>query len=134
MSNMDIFSKYAEAFEETLLDDQWQRLEPFFREDASYAPGDGSVAKGRDAAIQALRDSVNQLEKKVDSRTLLEVPTMSEEGDVIKMYFQLRYTKSGRPDYALKGVETVRYVDGLIATLEDELEDPDGYQAWIASL
>tara|TARA_B110001469_G_C9502074_1_gene250652 strand:+ start:373 stop:531 length:159 start_codon:yes stop_codon:yes gene_type:complete len=48
MTNLERFQAYADAFEETYSDDNWQRLEEFFTADAVYAPGDGTEAVGRD--------------------------------------------------------------------------------------
>lgn len=130
MSNLEAFGTYAAAFEESLQDDDWSRLEAYFAPDAVYLPGDGSEATGRGAVLQALQDSVNALERKCDSRELLGQPEVSEEGDTITLKFTIRYTRGGLPDLVLSGYETARYVDGVIQRMEDVFEDPAGLVAW----
>jgi hypothetical protein len=134
MSNLPTFGVYAAAFEESLNDDDWTRLEQYFTTDASYLPGDGTQAKGRDAVLQALKDSVNALERKCDSRELVGDPEISEAGDTVTLKFTIRYTKEGLPDLLLPGYETAVFVDGEIQKMEDVFEDPAGMIEWRAML
>lgn len=130
MSNLAAFAAYAADFEKTLLDDNWARLEQYFSTDASYLPGDGTQANGREAAIAALQDSVNALERKSDERALLGQPDISEAGDTITLGYKVKYTKAGVGEFVLAGTETIRYAGGVIARMEDVFEDPDGLMAW----
>lgn len=130
MSNLPGFGVYAAAFEESLQDDNWDRLAEYFAPEAVYLPGDGTQAEGRAAVLQALQDSVNALERKCDSRVLEGEPDISEEGDTITLRFTLRYTCSGRPDLRLVGYETAQFSDGLIVRMEDVFEDPAGMIEW----
>ena len=130
MSNLPAFGNYAVAFEESLLDDNWARLEEYFAPDASYRPGDGTEASGRDAVLQALKDSVDALERKSDSRELQGEPEVSEDGDTITLKFTLKYTKAGLPDLMLSGHETLQYADGVILKMEDVFDDPAGMLDW----
>lgn len=130
MSNLPAFGTYAAAFEETLLDDDWGRLTQYFSEDASYLPGDGTEAIGRDAVLQALQDSVNALERKCDSRDLLGEPEISESGDTVTLKFTLKYTKKGLPDLVLSGYETAQFANGSILKMEDVFDDPSAMVDW----
>lgn len=114
MSNLNQFAAYAAAFEKSLLDDDWGRLEQYFSADAHYLPGDGSEAVGRDASIQALQDSVNALERRCDSRDLLGQPDIAEAGDTITLGYQIKYAKVGVGEFVLIGTETIQYADGVI--------------------
>ena len=134
MSNLTVFSEYAAAFEETLKDDNWQRLEKYFSEESSYAPGDGSIGEGLAGTIQALRGSVELLERKTDSRELIGQPEVEETGDTITLKFSLRYTKSGMPDLNMVGTEIIRYKDGIIVQMEDVFEDAAAMIAWRGQL
>lgn len=134
MSNLAIFATYAAAFEESLQDDDWGRLAQYFAPEASYLPGDGTQANGRDAVLQALQDSVNALERKSDSRDLVGEPEISETGDTITLKFTLKYTKEGLPDLILSGHETVQYADGSILKMEDAFDDPAAMLAWSSKL
>lgn len=130
MSNLSSFAAYAAAFEETLLDDNWARLEQYFSADASYLPGDGTQADGREAAIVALQDSVNALERKCEGRDLLGQPEISESGDTLTLGYKIKYSKSGVGEFVLVGSETIQYAGGEIVRMEDVFEDPDGLMAW----
>jgi len=134
LSNLPAFGNYAADFEQTLRDDNWDRLEQYFAAEASYLPGDGTEAKGRPAAMQALKDSVAALEKKSDSRELIGEPEISEAGDTITLNYTLKYTKSGLPDLNLIGCETIDFADGLITRMEDVFEQPAQMQSWLAKL
>ncbi len=130
MSNLQAFGTYAAAFEESLVDNNWARLEQFFSENASYKPGDGTEGVGRSGVIQSLQHSVNALERKCDVRELIGQPEVAEEGDTITLGFTIRYGKEGMDDYLLVGVETIKYSDGLICKMEDVFENPDQVLAW----
>jgi len=134
LSNLPTFGNYAADFEQTLRDDDYGRLEQYFAADASYLPGDGTEATGQTAVMQALKDSVNGLEKKSDSRELIGEPEISEAGDTITLNYALKYTKSGLPDLILNGCETVEFADGLIRRMEDVFENPAEMQSWQAKL
>jgi hypothetical protein len=130
MSNLPVFAEYAAAFEQSLQDDDWSRLEQYFARDASYFPGDGTEAIGCVAVIQALQDSVNALEGKSDSRDLVGEPEISEAGDTITLKYTLKYTKSGLPDLILAGYETAQFANGSIVRLEDVFEDSSALLDW----
>lgn len=134
MSNLPVFGEYAAAFEASLKDDDWNRLKPYFTEDASYQPGDGTHARGRDAVLAALKASVDALERHCDSRELVGEPEVSETGDTVTLKFTLRYTKQGSPDLLLTGDEILKFSDGAIQTMEDVFEEPETMIAWRSNL
>ena len=70
---MDIckrFLDYANAFELTLKDNDWSRMDEYFTEGATYDNGMGQVAKGRAAVMAAMQGSVDGLDRQVDNRDL----------------------------------------------------------------
>ena len=72
MSIADCYRAYAEAFEESLADDDWSRLEQYFTDDAVYRP-DGTPASdvtGRDAVLARLKGGVDQFDRRMDSREI----------------------------------------------------------------
>ncbi len=122
MSNLEQFQAYAAAFEETYADDDWQRLEKYFTADAVYAPGDGTEVVGRDQVLAQLRDGVNGLDRRFDSRALGATPP-SSEGDTVSLSWQLTLSKTGAPDLTATGVEHATYTDGAISRLEDIFDE-----------
>ncbi len=119
MSNLERFTEYAEAFEATLLDDDWARLEQYFSHDAVYLPGDGTEAAGRKSVLQVLCNSVNSLDRKFDSREFIEEPKFSEAGDTVTLIFAVKYAKQGVPDLMVVGTETATFANGTIERMED---------------
>lgn len=133
MNNLDRFQAYANAFEESYADDNWQRLEEYFSADAVYAPGDGTEAVGRDLVIAQLRKGVDGLDRRFDSRSLTATPPTSE-GDMVSLSWQLTLSKSGAPDLIVTGVEDATYRGGVISHLEDGLDEGtvEGVGKWMS--
>ena len=131
MSILDRYQAYAAAFEESLADDDWSRIEPFFTEQAVYE-GDPD-ARGRDAVLAKLKGGVDAFDRRMDSRTP-EFETPKAEGDTLTMKWKVTYTKAGRPDLVISGVETAVFEGDRIALLRDDF-DPEAQKAlgeWMA--
>ena len=134
MSNLATFGAYAAAFEETLADDDWARLEQYFTEDAVYLPGDGTEAIGRAAVLATLKDSLDNLDRKSDTREPIGEMDVSEDGDTVTLKFAVRFRKAGVPDLDLVGVETCEFRDGAIHRMEDVIEDIQAMQEYMAAI
>lgn len=134
MSNLEQFQAYAAAFEESYADDDWQRLEIYFTADAIYAPGDGTEAVGRDQVLARLRDGVNGLDRRFDSRVLEATPP-SSQGDTVSLSWQLTLSITGTPDVIATGVEHATYTNGTISRLEDVFDEgiTEGLGDWMAA-
>ncbi len=133
MSIADRYQAYADAFEESLADDDWSRLEPYFTEDARYESGP-EPAHGREAFLAKLKGGVDDFDRRMDSRTPdFQPPTV--EGDTLTMKWTVVYTKAGCPDLVISGVETAVFEGDRIALLRDEF-DPEAEKAmgeWMAA-
>ena len=132
MSIADRFMEYAAAFEEAFEDDEWTRLEQYFTQDAIYDGGLGEVAHGRDAVFAFMRDSLNMLDRRMDTRTLSAEPP-SVDGDTLSLSWAIKYTKAGFPDLQASGVEYARFEGDRIAELRDEYtpESVEAFSAWL---
>lgn len=122
MSIIDRFKAYADAFEETFDDDDWSRLEQYFAEDAVYE-GEPEDAVGRDAVLAKMRDSVNSMDRMMDSRELI-LDGFTREGDTVVAPVRVTMTKAGAPDIKLRGIEYATFDGDRISRLRDEF-DPD---------
>jgi hypothetical protein len=115
------FQAYADAFEESYIDDDWSRIEEFFTENAVYE-GDPD-AEGRDAVLAKLKGGVDSFDRKMDSRTPdFQTPTVN--GNELTMKWAVVYTKSGAPDLVIRGSETAIFEGDRIARLRDDF-DPE---------
>ena len=131
MSILDRYQAYADAFEESFVDDDWSRVGPYFTENAVYE-GDPD-ARGRAAVLAKLKGGVDDFDRRMDSRTPdFQQPTV--DGNTLTMKWQVTYTKAGRPDLVISGVETALFEGDQIALLRDKF-DPEaeqGMQKWMA--
>jgi len=132
MGILDRYLQYAEAFEESYVDDDWSRIEPYFTDDAVYE-GDPE-ARGREAVLDKLKNAVNGFDRLMDSRVPnFQQPTV--DGNTLTMDWQVTYTKSGCPDLVISGRETALFEGDRIACLRDDF-DPAAEQAmgeWMAA-
>jgi len=131
MSIRDRYQAYADAFEESFEDDDWSRIAQYFTEDAVYE-GDPD-ASGRDAVLVKLKTGVDNFDRRMDTRTPdFHSPTV--DGNTLRMKWTVTYTKAGRPDLVISGVETAIFEGDRIARLRDEF-DPAAQKAmgeWMA--
>jgi len=123
MNYLDRFMEYAAAFEETFKDDNWERLEQYFTSDATYAPGDGTTAKGRTAVFKALNDSISALDRRFDSRSFGDTPPPTVEGNVVTMLWSLVLEKQGCPNLTISGCEYATFSGDAIQKLEDVFDE-----------
>ena len=132
MNNLEQFQAYADAFEETYIDNNWQRLEQYFAADAVYAPGDGSEIVGRENILAHLQTSIDGLDRRFDSRTLKATPPTAE-GNTVSLSWALHLSKAPAPDLVAAGVEHATYANGVITRLEDIFDPgtPESLGAWM---
>jgi NAD(P)-dependent dehydrogenase (short-subunit alcohol dehydrogenase family) len=131
MGIRDRYLAYADAFEESFVDDEWGRIEAFFTEDAVYE-GDPD-ARGRDAVLAKLKDGIDKFDRRMDSRTLdFQEPTV--EGDTLRVTWEVTYAKAGAPDLSIAGVETAVFEGDRIARLRDQITPvaQKGMEQWLA--
>lgn len=131
MSILERYRAYADAFEESFVDDDWSRIGPFFTEDAVYE-GDPD-AEGREAVLAKLKGGVDGFDRNMDSREPdFQTPTV--DGDTLTMKWTVKYQKAGKPDLVISGVETAVFEGDRIARLRDEF-DPEATKTmgeWMA--
>jgi hypothetical protein len=117
------YLEYAESFEQTYEDDQWDRLVPYFTEAAIYSvsggPPFGGRWEGRDAVIRRLRDSVTELDRHFEQREPHGIGGPSVEDDCVSMEFKGIYRSAGLPDLEIAGRERAFFDGDRISILED---------------
>lgn len=128
MKPVDVFGRYAMAFEEVVRLDDWSVLEPFFTEDAVYETfGAGPFSgrrEGRGAVFAYLKESLDGFDRRFDAR---EAPTIIEgpkaDADSVWIRWRVTYTVGGAPPLVLEGEETAVMEGDRIRRLEDRFTD-----------
>src|SRR3972149_4113918 len=107
MSVIKRFARYAEAFEATYDDDDWNRLSEYFTDDAVYeskTPFDARV-EGSGAILEHFRNSVNAFDRKFRERRLLPTRPPAAAGETVTMEWEGVYELEGAPELRLAGIE-----------------------------
>ena len=125
-----IFMAYAEAFEQTYIDDDWTRLQSYFAEDATYEVRGGPLAcklEGREAILKGLKRSVDTLDRRCDDRKIdvTSAPEFSsvDEGDQLSIDWYVSYQYKDAPRAGFPGRSVATVADGVIIALRDEYSD-----------
>ncbi|MDP6375306.1 MAG: nuclear transport factor 2 family protein [Pseudomonadales bacterium] len=132
MSIASRYLQYADAFEQSYVDDDWSHVESYFTENAVYE-GEPE-ARGRAAVLQKLKGGVDGFDRLMDTRT----PDFQEpevEGNTLTMQWAVTYSKAGCPDLTISGLETAVFEGDCIASLRDDI-DPAAQAAmgeWMAA-
>ncbi len=117
------FNDYAHDFEKTYVDDDWERLEPYFTEDAVYEVVGlatfGDKAEGRDAVFDQLKRSLQTFDRRCASRRLRLLRPPEVDANTVTVHWAVTYTVPGAPDLRLEGTETASYAGDRIRHLID---------------
>jgi hypothetical protein len=126
MSNAAQFGVYAAAFEKAFESDDWSVVEPFFTENAVYEiglePPMGGRIEGRDAILAYFKESVDQFDRRFESRELALLEGPREEGRSVWIRARATYRAEGVPEFALELEETAHFEGDRISRLEDRYE------------
>ena len=127
---VQVFMDYAGAFEETYVDDDWSRLEPFFEEYVQYEVRGGPMAceiRGREAVLKGLKKSIDGLDRRCDERAIELVsgphvaPTAA--GQEVSIDWVVSYRRGDSPLLSLPGRSVFTVADGRIAAMRDEYDE-----------
>ncbi len=125
---MDIlqeFMAYARDFEQTLVDDQWTRLQRYFADDAVYevnAESFGCHLTGPAAIFAGMRKSLDGFDRKFTKRDIEVTSSPETSGDEMRIGWKVVYSKEGLTPFVLRGRSMVRYGNGKIVYLADSYE------------
>jgi len=129
------FYEYAVAFEETYVDDDWSRLEPFFADDAVYevrGAGLGCEIRGKPAILRGLKKSIDGFDRHcIRHVELTGKPEI--EGDTVKAPWRATYDLGGAPQLVFDGTSIVTVRDGRIVHLVDAYTPSEAAKAtaWV---
>jgi hypothetical protein len=124
----DVFFEYAMAFEETYKDDDWERLRPYFADDAVYEVLGGPQAcriEGCDDILAGFKKSVDSLDRRMDERHINLIGEPQIEGDTIRVDWRASYKLGEAPQGTFVGRSEAIVRDGKIVSLRDIYRDED---------
>jgi SnoaL-like domain len=137
MNPLQLFVVYAQDFERTYADDDWSRLEQYFRPDASYEVGAPFACslRGPAAIFAGIRKSLDGFDRRFATREVAIEGAPSVEGDTVALSWAVTYGRPGSPPLVLRGRSRATYADGRIARLADSYDAAAiaSTTAWIRS-
>jgi hypothetical protein len=120
------FATYAAAFEKAVATREWDQLDEFFTENARYrvtgGPPLGGDWSGRHEIIDALRHSVDTLDRQFDERRLRGLAPPTSKGPVVTVHWGVTYRLEGAPELRFDGIERATFQGDRIEDLEDEID------------
>ena len=122
MSNLPTFMAYASAFEQTFADDDWQRLEPFFAEDATYQVSGLPAAcslRGRDQIFRGIKKSLDGFDRRLSVRTIVPTAPPTEADNTVTLHGFVRYQREGAAPIELHATIVAEFDDGRICRMHD---------------
>ncbi|NIP37736.1 MAG: nuclear transport factor 2 family protein [Candidatus Dadabacteria bacterium] len=135
MEIIDTFESFAEDFEATLEDDNWDRLKKYFAEDATYlnVGSPDPKSEGRDAILAFFKADVANNDRKFDTRSLTALTPPKVEGNRLTRHWRCTYTLAGTPDLVLEGEARYVFERELIKEIEQELtaDSMQKYSEWM---
>ena len=124
----DVFFEYAAAFEETYGDDDWERLRPFFAEDAVYEVAGGPYAcriEGCDNILAGMKRSIDGLDRRMDERQISLKGSPEVDGETVRLRWNVGYRRGDSPMGDLPGQSEATVRHGKIVILRDIYDDEE---------
>lgn len=123
MDIKEIFEKFAADFEKTLQDDNWDRLEKYFAESATYINIGFNQSKqiGREAILEFLKEDISSSDRRFDTRTHIALTSPVVNGNRLSREWRCTYTLSGVRDLVVEGEARYLFEGHLIKEVEQEL-------------
>lgn len=125
MNLIERFAAYADDFERTFIDDDWERLEKYFTEGAIYVTLGPHVqrAESREAVLETLHRAVSNFDRRCDSRVLATTRGPEQVANEVRREWACTFTCAGAPDLRISGSERAVYEGDRICLLEERLSD-----------
>jgi hypothetical protein len=135
MKPLELFLKYAGAFEQTLVDDDWDRVKRCFDPNAVYEIESrrfGARMVGPDAICAGLRRSLEGFDRRFESRRLEPIGKPEIDEDGFRIAWRAHYQKAGVEPLTLRGSSLIRFREGFVIEMVDSFseEDEAALEAW----
>jgi hypothetical protein len=126
MPILESFLRYAADFEQTLVDDDWTRLERHFSDDAVYrVEGEpfGCELEGPRAIFAGMKKSLDGFDRAFSRREIALSGEPEIAGDELRIGWTVTYHEDGWPSFVLRGRTFARMHDDRIALLVDSYDE-----------
>ncbi len=130
---------WIEAFDQCVIDDQWERLHPFLDPDVRYIVSGTPFActlKGRDAVLSGLAKSIRNFDRYFDQRGWTPVWTRVYPPNAIHVLVHGEYRKKGLPPLRIPVLGQWYYhegkIDCMVDIYDDALADMEQAYQWLA--
>ena len=136
MDPMQTFMAYAQEFEITYRDDEWERLRKYFDDDALYEVKNVSYAcrlEGPDAIFAGIKKSLDHFDRPMDGRKIDVLSPPAVDGGTLSVDWAVTYTRGEAPPVRVAATTTCTIVDGRITYLADTYDEGQekALRAWL---
>ena len=136
MGVMETFMAYANEFEQTYADDEWQRLEKYFADDAVYevqSEAYGCRLEGPAAIFAGIKKSLDGFDRRMDTRKIEVLAPPTIEGDSLEIPWAVSYTLGDAPPIRVEASSKGTVENGRITYLADTyaLDEEKKLLAWV---
>ena len=121
MGIKQVFHNFAADFELTVADDNWQRLEKYFSDNASYQNIGQEKYTGPKAILNYLKEDVTKTDRRFDSRSLIALTEPTVNGNHLFRQWRTTYTLAGVPDLVVEGEARYIFNGEFIQQIEEEV-------------
>jgi|TARA_Y100000310_G_scaffold344877_2_gene460205 hypothetical protein len=132
--DLALFQAYVDDFEQTIQDDQWQRLAQYFTHNAEYRlPDESVVVRGRDQILKILKQAVHNFDRLMDGHEYRTVEGPIVRNGEIFRDWSSRFSLRGAPDFVFEG-QTMAVTDGDQIKLLQITATPESlaiFRSWI---
>jgi hypothetical protein len=135
MTKLQQFLAYAAAFEQTYVDDDWRRLEPFFTEDAVYRVSGLPFAcelHGRDHILRGIRKSLDGFDRQMVHREIVPTAPPVEADGRVTLKGLVRYRRKDSPPVELHATIVAEFDGERICRMHDTFTIDQTASQWLA--
>ena len=121
------FQQYAEDFERSQVDGDWNRLRKHFTEGVVHERHVGELYnfrdEGIDRVIERFEEAVENIDQRFDRRILVPTGPVAESGNQVQMPWVCLFLVEGAPACVDEGVEIATFQGDRISRLEGQYLD-----------
>jgi hypothetical protein len=128
------YLNFALTFESAVASGNWQRLAPYFTDDAVSeieASALGHRVTGRDAVLAAFKRACTNFDLRFDAREPLWLACPTLVGNVVHVPFVVHFHRQGLPSMSLRGEEWNHFRDGRIERHAERFENEPEILAYL---